>query len=380
MDPPCRLGEWEAVSKMSKISKPAKPVSGVSLKRQIIFWLAALVIFVALFWLLSDVLLPFIVAMGLAYLLDPLVDRLRRLGISRTFAAIIILVFAIGLIALALVLLIPALSSQLSAFAERMPGYIDKLELLIKAQSHTWLGQLAAEKLPEAQKSLSGLAGQAAGWLASLLGSILAGGRALLSALSLIVLAPIIAFFLLLDWDRMVAKIDEWTPRPHRDTVRGLLTEMDGVIASFLRGQSLSCLILGTFYAVSLSIIGLNFGVLIGLVCGLLSFVPYVGAFSGFLLAGTVATAQFYPEWTWIIASLGVFVAGQAIEGNVLQPFLVGKAIGLHPVWLMFALIAFGYLFGFPGLLIAVPVAAAIGVLTRFMIRQYMASPYYTGE
>ncbi|HKY85836.1 MAG TPA: AI-2E family transporter [Pseudorhodoplanes sp.] len=365
---------------MPKMTKPAKPVSGVTLKRQLIFWLAALVIFVALFWLLSDVLLPFIVAMGLAYLLDPLVDRLRRLGISRTFAAIIILVFAIGLIALAFVLLIPALSSQLSAFAERMPGYIDKVEQLIKAQSHTWLGQLAAEKLPEAQKSLSGLAGQAAGWLASLLGSILAGGRALLSALSLIVLAPIIAFFLLLDWDRMVAKIDEWTPRPHRDTVRGLLTEMDGVIASFLRGQSLSCLILGTFYAVSLSIIGLNFGVLIGLLCGLLSFVPYVGAFTGFLLAGTVATAQFYPEWTWVIASLGVFVAGQAIEGNVLQPFLVGKAIGLHPVWLMFALIAFGYLFGFPGLLIAVPVAAAIGVLTRFMIRQYMASPYYTGE
>jgi len=212
-----------------------------------------------------------------------------------------------------------------------------------------------------------------------LLGSLLAGGRALLSALSLIVITPVVAFYLLLDWDRMVAKIDEWTPRPHRDTVQGLLREMDGVIASFLRGQALSCLILGTFYAVSLSIIGLNFGVLIGLVCGFLSFIPYVGAFTGLLLAGTVATAQFWPEWTWIMASLGVFVAGQAIEGNVLQPFLVGKSIGLHPVWLMFALLAFGYLFGFPGLLIAVPVSAAIGVLARFMIRQYMASPYYTG-
>lgn len=361
------------------MSKPVKPVSGVTLKRQLIFWLGALAVFIVLFWLLSDVLLPFIVAMGLAYLLDPLVQRLQGFGINRTVAAIIILVFAIGLIALAFILLVPVLSAQLSAFMERLPGYIDKVEQIMKESSHTWLGQLAAEKLPEAQKSLSGLAGQAAGWLASLLGSILAGGRALLSALSLIVLAPIIAFFLLLDWDRMVAKIDEWTPRPHRDTVRALLGEMDAVIANFLRGQSLSCLILGTFYAVSLSIIGLNFGVLIGLVCGLLSFVPYVGAFSGFLLAGTVATAQFYPEWTWILASLSVFVAGQAIEGNVLQPFLVGKAIGLHPVWLMFALIAFGYLFGFPGLLIAVPVAAAIGVLTRFMIRQYMASPYYTG-
>ena len=366
---------------MGKMTKPAKPVSGVTLKRQLIFWLGALVVFAALFWLLSDVLLPFIVAMGLAYLLDPLVDRLRRFGINRTFATIIILVCAIALIALAVVLLVPALSAQLSAFTQRLPGYISKVEQLIEAQSHTWLGQLAAEKLPEAQKSLSGFAGQAAGWLASLLGSILAGGRALLSALSLIVLAPVIAFFLLLDWDRMVAKIDEWMPRPHRDTVRTLLREMDNVIANFLRGQALSCVILGTFYALCLTlIIGLNFGLLIGLLCGLLSFIPYVGAFTGFLLAGTVATAQFYPEWTWILATLGVFVAGQAIEGNVLQPFLVGKAIGLHPVWLMFALIAFSYLFGFPGLLIAVPVAAAIGVLVRFMIRQYMASPYYTGE
>ncbi len=360
-------------------SKPTTPVTGLSLKRQLVFWLVALLVFVVLFWLLADVLLPFIVAMGLAYLLDPLVDRLRRLGISRTFAAIIILIFVIGLIALAFIVLVPLLGAQLSAFTEKLPGYIDKIEKIINEQSHTWLGQLAAEKLPEAQKSLGGMAGQIAGWAGALLGSLLAGGRAIMSALSLIVLAPVIAFFLLLDWDRMIAKIDEWTPRPYRDTVQGLLHEMDSVIASFLRGQSLSCLILGTFYAVSLSIIGLNFGVLIGLVCGLLSFVPYVGAFSGFLLAGTVATAQFYPEWTWILASVGVFIVGQAIEGNVLQPFLVGKAIGLHPVWLMFALIAFGYLFGFPGLLIAVPVAAAIGVLVRFMIRQYMASPYYTG-
>jgi predicted PurR-regulated permease PerM len=365
---------------MAKAAKPQREVSGVSLKRQLIFWLCALLVFIAVFWVFSDVLLPFIVAMGLAYLLDPLVVRLQRLGFNRTFAAIIILVIAIGLIALAVILVVPLLSAQLSAFMERLPGYISKVEQIMKESSHTWLGQLAAEKLPEAQKSLSGFAGQAAGWIATVLGSILAGGRALLSALSLIVLAPVIAFFLLLDWDRMVAKIDEWTPRPHRDTVRALLGEIDTVIGNFLRGQSLSCLILGTFYAVSLSIIGLNFGVLIGLVCGLLSFIPYVGAFTGFLLAGTVATAQFYPEWTWILASLGVFVAGQAIEGNVLQPFLVGKAIGLHPVWLMFALIAFGYLFGFPGLLIAVPVAAAIGVLTRFMLRQYMASPYYTGK
>jgi predicted PurR-regulated permease PerM len=364
---------------MAKESKSTKRVSGVTLKRQLIFWFISLLIFIALFWLLSDVLLPFIVAMALAYLLDPLVVRLQKLGINRTFAAIIIMLVAIALIALAVILIVPLIGTQLHALIEKLPGYFEKVQEIVRTSNQTWLGKYVGDKLPDAEKQLSGFAGQAAAWFGSLLGSLLAGGRALLSALSLIVITPVVAFYLLLDWDRMVAKIDEWTPRPHRDTVQGLLHEMDGVIASFLRGQALSCLILGTFYAVSLSIIGLNFGVLIGLVCGLLSFVPYVGAFSGFLLAGTVATAQFYPEWTWILASLGVFAAGQAIEGNILQPFLVGKSIGLHPVWLMFALLAFGYLFGFPGLLIAVPVSAAIGVLARFMIRQYMASPYYTG-
>jgi predicted PurR-regulated permease PerM len=207
---------------MAKESKSAKQVSGVSLKRQLIFWFVTLAIFVVAFWLLSDVLLPFIVAMGLAYLLDPLVVRLQRLGIPRTFGAIIIVAVAIGLIALAFVLLVPLLGQQLHAFMERLPGYIEKLQKIIADSNQTWLGQYIGEKLPEAQKQLSGIAGQAAGWAATLLGSLLAGGKAVLSALSLIVLAPVIAFFLLLDWDRMVAKIDEWTPRPHRDTVQGL--------------------------------------------------------------------------------------------------------------------------------------------------------------
>jgi predicted PurR-regulated permease PerM len=242
-----------------------------------------------------------------------------------------------------------------------------------------WLGQMVSERLPEAEKSLSGVAAQAAGWLGSFAGSLWAGGKAVVSVVSLIVITPVVTFYLLLDWDRMIEKIDSWIPRPHRETVRQLLGEVDDAIAGFMRGQALCCLFLGTFYCIGLSLVGLNFALLIGLIAGVFSFVPYLGAMTGLLLAGSVAIAQFWPDWIPIAMTLGVFAAGQALEGNVLQPYLVGAKIGLHPVWLMFALLAFGYVFGFVGLLIAVPVAASIGVLVRFLLRQYLASPYYTG-
>jgi predicted PurR-regulated permease PerM len=197
--------------------------------------------------------------------------------------------------------------------------------------------------------------------------------------ISIFVIAPIVAFYLLLDWDRMVAAIDSWVPRQHQQTVRAIASDINDAISGFLRGQALCCLILGSFYAIALKMIGLNFAILIGLGAGMLGFIPYVGTTTGFLVSTAVAIAQFYPNWGSILMCSGVFVAGQVVEGNVLQPYLVGSRTGLHPVWLMFALFAFGYLLGFVGLLIAVPVAAAIGVIMRFLLRQYLASPYYTG-
>jgi predicted PurR-regulated permease PerM len=193
------------------------------------------------------------------------------------------------------------------------------------------------------------------------------------------VIAPIVAFYMLIDWERMIEKIDSWVPILHRQTVRGLAREMDGAISGFVRGQALVCLILGTFYSVALITLGVNFGLLIGITAAILGFAPYIGTLTGFLLAVGIATAQFWPNLTMPAIAAGIFLAGQFIEGNILQPLLVGKEIGLHPVWLMFALISFGVLFGFVGLLVAVPVAAAIGVLVRFLLRQYLASPYYTG-
>ena len=365
---------------MAKESKSSKQVSGVTLKRQLIFWFISLLIFVAIFWLLSDVLLPFIVAMALAYLLDPLVVRLQKLGINRTFAAIIIMLVAIALIALAVILIVPLLGQQLHALIEKLPGYFEKVQQIVASSNQTWLGKFVGDKLPDAQKQLGGFAGQAATWFASLLGSLLAGGRALLSALSLIVITPVVAFYLLLDWDRMVANIDKYVPRDYVANVHQIMREIDQAIAGFIRGQGSLCLILGIWYAVGLSLVGLNFGLLIGLFAGMISFIPYVGSTVGLIAAVGVALVQFWPDYIWVGAVLAVFFSGQFMEGNILQPKLVGHSVGLHPVWLMFALFAFGALFGFVGLLVAVPAAAAVGVLVRFALSRYLESDLYAGE
>ncbi len=359
---------------------PQSPVTPLSLRRQLIFWTGALVIFVALLWLLGDVLLPFVAGMVLAYLLDPIVRNLQKLGLSRPIASILIVLVAIGVIAFALIMLVPILADQVAGFVHRIPQYVERIRQLVQEQSHGWLGQMIGEKLPEAEKQLGGVAASAAGWAAGILGSLASGGKALMSLLSVLVIAPIVAFYLLLDWERMIAAVDSWVPVPYRETVRGLAREMNAAISGFVRGQAIVCLILGTFYSVALIAIGLNFGLLVGIAAAVLGFAPYVGTITGFLLAVGIAVAQFWPDWTMPALAAAIFLTGQFVEGNILQPFLVGKEVGLHPVWLMFALLAFAYLFGFVGLLVAVPTAAAIGVLVRFLLRQYLASSYYTGS
>jgi predicted PurR-regulated permease PerM len=352
----------------------------ISLKRQLIFWAGALVVFILLLWLLSDVLLPFVAGMALAYLLDPLVKRVQSLGVNRTWATLVIVVAFAVLLILAIILVVPVLGQQITNFMQRLPELIDRVRTLIEQSNQSWLGEYVGEKLPEAQKSLGTMASAAAGWITAFLASLWSGGKALVSVLSILIITPIVAFYLLLDWDRMVKAIDNLIPIHHRDTVRALMREMDSAISGFVRGQAIVCLILGVFYSVALIAIGLNFGLLIGMVAAFLSFAPYIGTMVGFLLATGVALAQFWPQWIWVVAAAGIFAVGQFFEGNVLQPWLVGKETGLHPVWLMFSLLAFGVLFGFVGLLVAVPVAAAIGVLVRFLVRQYRASSYYTGD
>ena len=358
---------------------PPLPVTPLSLRRQLIFWTGALVVFVALLWLLGDVLLPFVAGMVLAYLLDPIVRKLQKLGLSRPIASVLIVVIAIAVIAFALITLLPLLGEQISGFIQRLPEYVERIRQLIQEQSNGWRGQVIGERLPDAEKQLGGVAAGAAGWAAGFLGSLASGGKALISVLSIFVIAPIVAFYLLLDWERMIDAVDSWVPVPYRETVRGLAREMNAAISGFVRGQAIVCLILGTFYSIALISIGLHFGLLVGIVAAILGFAPYVGTITGFMLAVGIAIAQFWPDWTMPALAAAIFLTGQFVEGNILQPFLVGKEVGLHPVWLMFALLAFAYLFGFVGLLVAVPTAAAIGVLVRFLLRQYLASSYYTG-
>jgi predicted PurR-regulated permease PerM len=352
----------------------------MTLQRKIGFWLGALAIFIALVYVLRDVLMPFAAGLVLAYLLDPLADRLERLGLGRLGATLIILIAFVALFVAILVVVVPLLATQLVAFLERAPGYVTRLQALLTEQGAPLLERIGGEKaLADIQKSLGDVVGKGFSWMGGFLGSLWSGGQALVGILSLLVITPVVAFYLLLDWDRMIAKMDSWVPVAQRQTVRDLAREMDTAVSGFLRGQTLVCLILGVIYAIGLFAVGLNFGVLIGISAGLLSFIPYVGSLIGLVVAVGVAIAQFWPDWTMVGLVLLVFVVGQFIEGNILAPKLVGETVGLHPVWLMFALLAAGSLFGFLGLLLAVPVAASIGVLTRFALGQYLASPLHGG-
>lgn len=342
------------------------------------FWLCMLVAGCFLIWLFSSAMFPFVIGMGIAYLVDPVADRLERAGLNRVVAACVILLMFVLVLLIGLWVLLPLLGQQVAGFLDNMPRNLQRLQELANEYVRPLFERFGgAHLLTEAQSSLGQIFTQAATWAGGVLKSVWSGSQSVIGVVGLFVIAPVVAFYMLIDWDRMVAAIDSWTPESQRATVRKLARDIDHAIAGFVRGQSLVCLFLGVFYAVGLSLVGLNFGALIGLGTGFLSFIPYVGSTIGLVVSMTVAIVQFWPEWTWILVVLGIFVAGQFIEGNIISPLLVGDAVGLHPVWLMFALMAFGSLFGFIGVLIAVPAGAAIGVLCRFALHRYLASRFY---
>ncbi len=351
----------------------------MTFERQVMFWLATLAVLVLMLWLLSDILLPFVAGAAIAYLLTPVTDRLERLGVNRLAAALSIITLVVMAIVIAILLVAPILGGQLSSFIDNIPGYVARLQSLLSDPSRPWLQKILGASF-SADKSIGDLVTQGAGWLTAFLKSLWSGGRALVSLFSLVVVTPVVAFYLIFDWHRMIRTADSWIPVNQRETVRQLAREIDAAIAGFVRGQTAVCLVLGSFYAVALTLTGLNFGLLIGLLSGVITFIPYVGSMTGLILALGVAVAQFWPDYSSILMVLGVFLVGQFLEGNLLAPKLVGESVGLHPVWLIFALLAFGYLFGFVGLLVAVPLAATIGVLVRFALHRYRESSLYTGE
>ena len=349
--------------------------------RQAMAWASGFVLFVLLVWLLGDVLTPFVAGMVIAYLLDPLADRLERWGASRTLATVLLTGLFILLVLGAVLLLVPVVEGQARSLSAALPALIES--------GWGWLGPWVEELRArfdlstdeELQEALQSYAGNLGEWATGMLAGLVSGGAVILNIISLVVITPVVSFYLLRDWDRLVGTVDGWLPRDHRETIRRLLSDIDASIAGFLRGQLSVCVLLGLFYGLGLAALGLKGGLLVGLLAGLISFIPYVGSIVGFVASIILAAVQFGPtDWLMLGLTAGLFGIGQFIEGNFLTPKLVGERVGLHPVWVIFALLAGGSLFGFLGVMLAVPVAAAIGVLIRFALGQYLASPLYAGQ
>ncbi len=287
--------------------------------------------------------------------------------------------------------LLPALTRQIALFSTKLPQFITTLQSLIATEGSKFLAEHGGPWLQQfglgqtftsdqIQKAVGDLVSSSGAWLLSGLKNLAVGGAALVGLLSFVIITPVVAFYILVDWHKMVDTLDSWLPREHRTELRETAGEIDLALAGFLRGQSLVCVFLGLWYGIGLTLIGLDFALLIGFLGGLLSFIPYVGSLTALVLALSVAIVQKWPEMHLFLMALGVIGSGQFMEGYVISPKLVGESIGLHPVWLIFALFAFGELFGFTGLLVAVPTAAALGVIVRRLIRSYQMSPLYRGR
>ncbi len=362
----------------------------LSLERQVLFWAAMLAAFLYALYVLGSTVTPFVAGIALGYLLDPVVNRLERLGLSRLGGSLVILVVFVAVFALILIIVAPILGDQLVNFAQRLPNYatrlqtlaIDESNALIKKFGGGWLSAFGLGDLSKAQiqSSVGDFVTQSAQWFLNALKSLVWRGASVFSFLSLLVITPVVAFYILVDWDRMIAEVDSWLPLDYRDRLRAIAREINHALSRFLHGQFIVCLLLGAWYSIGLTLIGLDFGFLIGAFGGLLSFVPYVGGLTALALSLGIALVQGWPSLTLPLMALVVVGCGQFLEGYILSPMLVGESIGLHPVWLLFALLAFGRLFGFAGLIIAVPTAAAIGVIARHLIAVYLTSPFYRGR
>jgi predicted PurR-regulated permease PerM len=339
-----------------------------ALKRPTVFWLIVIVGFFAALYLLREILLPFVAGMAVAYLFDPLCDRLERAGLNRTLATSVVTLVFVALLAAALLLLLPIVVGQLTSLIARLPDYIEALRGQLSDAVSALESKLSPEMIAHIRESLGASGGKIAGWITDVLTGLVTGGVALANLLSLIFITPVVSFYLLRDWDRIVAWVDGCLPRGAAPVVREQAHLIDRTLAGWVRGQFIVCVVLGTYYAVGLTLTGLNFG--------LLSFIPFVGATVGLIGSVGLAFVQF-DDWLRIAIVAGVFFVGQAVEGNFLTPRLVGDRVGLHPVWVIFALLAGGALFGFVGVLLAVPVAATAGVMARFLLQRYLQSDLY---
>jgi predicted PurR-regulated permease PerM len=345
-------------------------------RQQLFFWTGALVLFFLLAYVLRPILLPFVAGPVIAYFLDPMVRALERRGVRRSLgAATALLLFVLALLVIA-ALLLPLVELQVEELAGRVPALFGEARGWVERLMHFAEQRLSRAEVEKLRDMLASGASEFASWAGGLVQELLTSARALANLVLLIFITPIVAFLLLRDWTRIIAKVDSWLPRNHVAVIREQARLVDATLSGFMRGQLLVCLAIGIYYSAALSIIRLEFGLILGILAGILTFIPYAGFATGFVLAVGLALAQSDRPYEifWV---LGVFAFGQVLESNVLAPKLVGERVHLHPVWVIFALLAFGTVFGFLGVFLALPAASVIGVLVRFALARYLASPLY---
>ncbi len=339
-------------------------------------WLTGLALFFLALWLLSAILLPFVAGIAIAYFLNPLVNRVERLGVPRGLAAFMVLLLFLMLLVLVLMLVVPILESQVLDLVANLPSLLDTLRREAEHLMEVAQQRLSPEDFAKLRDAVGGKLADMAAMLGTVVRNVVTRGLAFANLLSLVFVTPVVSFFLLRDWNRILARLDDWLPRAQAGTIREQAARIDEILSAYLRGQLSVCVLLGIYYAVGLTSLGLNFGSAIGLLIGILAFLPYIGFAVGFLLAILLALTQFSDQH-YVLYVAALFAAGMVLEGNLLTPKLVGERVHLHPVWIIFALLAFGTLFGLLGVLIAIPMAAVIGVLVRFALSRYLVSPLY---
>ncbi len=349
-------------------------------ERHALFWTATALLFAYIVQAIAPALLPFAIGLTLAYFLSPVVDAMGRVGIPRWVSAILLLAFSACAIILALVFVVPVLLQQAAGLVEAAPHEVERLKEVIETTARDHLGPRYPEAESTVRTALDSLTSAVPSLLAGVAQSVWNQGSAAFNLVSVLLVTPIVFFYALLDWPKILAKADSWLPRDEAVQIRALAMEIDARISAFIRGQGVVCIILALYYAIALSFAGLNYGLLVGLLTGLAAFIPVVGWSLGTITAIILAIVQFWPALTPIVIIVAIMLGGAALESGVLSPYIVGSEVGLHPVWLIFALLTFSYLFGFLGLLVAVPVSAAIGVLVRFALRAYLSSSVYQGE
>jgi predicted PurR-regulated permease PerM len=341
------------------------------------FWLVTFLILALIVWLLSPILLPFALGLAIAYFFDPVVRAMNRAGLPRWLAALIVLFTFLAIFITAFLFLAPIIREQVTDLIQSLPSYITKLQAELWPRIQDVLKHVPSLNMTALQTQFTQYTNDVVGFTGRMIGQVVLGGMALLDILGLLIITPIIAFFLMRDWPKMLHKIDDYLPLRHAKTIRGELHNIDTMIAGFLRGQAMVSLSLAVIYSIGLSAAGLKYGMVIGLLTGALSFIPIVGTVTGIVASHIMAFIQF-DNIAQILPVTAVFAFAQLADGYFLTPRLVGSRVGLHPVWIIFAILAGGRLFGFLGVLMAIPVAGTIAILLRLALRHYRRSRYYS--